>query len=72
MAQDLPTVRVHLRAPKIAKRAGEILDEDWPTERVYQWIAAGKLRAFKIGPHFAIEDSVLIEDLTGGPKASAA
>jgi hypothetical protein len=56
---------VHRTARKIAKRAGEILGEEFPEERVYQWRDAGKLRTFKIGPNDCIRDDVLIEDLTG-------
>jgi hypothetical protein len=65
----LPTPRVHRTAPRIAKRAGEILGEDFPVERVYQWRDAGKLRTFKIGPNDCIRDDVLIEDLTGAKVA---
>jgi hypothetical protein len=65
----LPTPRVHRTAPKIAQRISEILGEDFPWERVYQWSDAGKLRCHRIGPNLAIADDILVEDLTGQPVA---
>jgi hypothetical protein len=67
MSQDIPTPRVRVlrTAPVIAKRIGEILGEEFPEERVYQWRDAGKIRTFNIGPNVCIRDDTLVEDLTG-------
>jgi hypothetical protein len=56
---------VHRTAKRIAGRIGEILGEEFPEERVYQWRDTGKLRTFNIGPNVCIRDDILIEDLTG-------
>ena len=70
MSQDTPTLRVFRTAPVIAKRIGEILGEEFPEERVYQWRDAGKIRTFNIGPNVCARDDTLIEDLTGGQRAA--
>jgi hypothetical protein len=57
--------RVHRTAPVIARRIGEILGEEFPEERVYQWADAGKIRVFRIGPNVCARDDTLVEDLTG-------
>ena len=61
---------VHRGADKIARRAGQILDEpDFPAERIYQWIDAGKIQGvFRIGPQIAITDDNLVASLTGTYK----
>jgi hypothetical protein len=65
VSQLSTTPRVHRTAPVIAKRIGEILGEEFPKERVYQWAEAAKIRTFKIGPNICARDDTLVEDLTG-------
>jgi hypothetical protein len=60
---------IHRTAPKIAKRISEVLGENFPVERVYQWRDAGKIRTFNLGPNVCARDDTLIEDLTGGQDA---
>jgi hypothetical protein len=60
-----PQIIVHRTAKRIAVRIGEILGEQFPEERVYQWRDTGKLRTFSIGPNICIRDDILVEDLTG-------
>ena len=65
MSQLSTAPRVHRTAAVIARRISEILGEDFPEERVYQWAQAGKIRIFRIGPNVCVRDDMLIEDLTG-------
>jgi hypothetical protein len=65
VSQLSTTPRVHRTASVIARRIGEILGENFPEERVYQWADAGKIRIFRIGPNIAARDDTLVEDLTG-------
>jgi hypothetical protein len=65
-----PPLLVHRGADKMARRAGQILDEpDFPTDRIYQWIDAGKIHGvFRIGTSIAITDDNLVASLTGTYK----
>jgi hypothetical protein len=56
---------VHRTAAVIARRISEILGENFPEERVYQWADAGKIRIYRIGQNICARDDTLVEDLTG-------
>jgi hypothetical protein len=55
----------HRTARKIAERISQILGEEFPEERVYQWRDSGKIRCFSIGSSVAAREDTLLEDLTG-------
>jgi hypothetical protein len=61
----VPTPRVHYTAPKIARRASEILNEPVPVSKIYAWRDAGKIRTHNHGATVCANDHDLVEDLTG-------